>query len=99
MSRLNLLIVILASCSCGNFSQHENFKAHMLSVVGKNFSDGPLWVREDRYVSASLLENGNTENKYIYRKSCFYFFEVEKETNVIVGWRFEGSVKDCQIPL
>ena len=56
-----------------------------------------LWVRPQYLVDIQLLENSNTENKYRFRGSCVYFFEIEKNTNIIVGWRFEGSEKDCSI--
>ena len=97
MTRLLLFIAILASCACGNLSPHENFKTHMSSTVGKRISDTGTWAREDRRVSVQTLENGNKEYKYMFRRSCLYFFEVEKNTEVIVSWRFEGSEKDCQI--
>lgn len=99
MSRFFLLIAILGGCSCGNLSPHDNFKAHMSSTVGKHISDPHTWAREDRHVSVRVIENGNVEHKYIFRDGCWYFFEVEKSTEVIVDWRFEGSKKDCQIAL
>lgn len=97
MSRFLLFCFTLASCSCGSLSPHENFKAHMSSAVGKSISDSNTWAREDRYVSVRTLENGNVEHKYFFGKSCLYFFEVKKNTEEIVGWRFEGDVCDCAI--
>ena len=98
MGRFFLLVLILASCSCSHERYHESFKAHMSRNVGKRISDPhTLWIQEDRYVSAHALENGNMEHKYRFRGSCFYFFEVEKDTEVIVSWRFEGSKNDCEI--
>ncbi len=97
MIRFLLLVAVLTSCACGSLSPHKNFKTHMSSTVGKRISDPGTWAREDRGVSVQALENGNEEYKYMFRRSCFYFFEVEKSTEVIVSWRFEGSEKDCQI--
>lgn len=96
--RLLLLIVVLMSCSCGSFSSpHENFKAHMSSAVNKKISDEGTWARDDRFVSVRDIDNGNKEYKYILRQGCFCFFEVGKDAETIVGWRFEGDVKDCEI--
>lgn len=97
MTRFPLLISVLASCACGSLSPHENFKAHMSRAVGKIISDSGTWAREDRLVSVQTLENGNEQYEYMFRRSCFYFFEVKKSTQMIVGWRFEGSEEDCQI--
>jgi hypothetical protein len=100
MSRLLLLIALFGISSCGNLSAHDNFKDHMSSNVGKKISDSnTLWVREDRYVSARLMKNGNVEHKYRLRNGCWYFFETDVNTEVIIGWRFEGSEKDCVISL
>ena len=97
MSRFLFLFAILASSSCKSLSPHENFKDHMSSAVGKKISDPHTWARDDRQVSVRPLENGNVEHKYTFRRSCWYFFEVEKSSGLIVGWRFEGSEKDCAI--
>ena len=100
MGRFFLLVLILVSSSCfsWNFSAHEYFKTTVSGNVGRRISDPHTgWVGEDRYESARALENGNMEYKYHYVRRCFYFFEVEKNTEVIVGWRFEGSGKDCAL--
>jgi hypothetical protein len=41
--------------------------------------------------------NGNIENEYRFRGTCRYFYEIEPKTGRIVGWRFEGSERDCEI--
>lgn len=97
MGRFLILTLILAACSCGYLSPHDNFKAHMSSTVGKRISDPHTWARDDRYVSKRALRNGNQEFKYVLRQNCWYFFEVEKNTQVIIGWRFEGNEKSCVI--
>lgn len=91
-----LLMPMVSSCAA--LSPHENFKGHMRGNVGKKI-DGPstLWVKPDRYVGTRQLSNGNTEKEYKLRGTCRYFFEFNPETRVIVGWRFEGSEKDCAI--
>ena len=98
MTRLLLVVFVMVVYGCGSFSSpHENFKSHMSSTVGKTISDPGTWAQGERLVSAQALENGNEEYKYEFRGSCFYFFEVETGTGVIVGWRFEGSEIDCAI--
>lgn len=98
MIRVLLIVTILASYGCGSFmSPHENFKSHMSSVVGEKISTPSNWAQKDRLVSISFLRNGNEEYKYRFRDTCFYFFEVKKNTEVVVGWRFEGSEDDCVI--
>jgi hypothetical protein len=47
--------------------------------------------------NSKTLFNGNIENQYRYRGTCRYFFEVDPKTRKIVGWRFEGSERDCEI--
>lgn len=85
--------------SCGNLSLHENFKAHMSDAVGKHIIDGNTWAHKERLVSSQLLESGSREYKYRFRNGCFYFFEVDTVTDLIVDWRFEGSESDCVIAL
>ncbi|WP_330925828.1 hypothetical protein [Candidatus Sororendozoicomonas aggregata] len=98
MIKLLLVIAVLANCSCGYFSSpHEIFKSHMSTTIGKHISDPHTWARPDRFISARVLKGGNIENKYKLQKSCFYFFEEDKSTGIIVKWRFEGEVKDCVI--
>jgi hypothetical protein len=43
------------------------------------------------------LPNGNSENKYEYRGTCFTYFEFNPETKIIVGWHSEGTDQDCEI--
>lgn len=97
--RLLLLIATLTACSCSAVTPHENFKNFLKHNVGKRASDPSSDVARypELLVGKRVLENGNTENKYQWVRGCFYFYEIEKNTEVIVGWRFEGSEKDCQI--
>ena len=97
MNKIFLLIAILAGYSCGSLSPHDNFKAHMSGAVGEHISNPHTWARVDRQLLVRVLDNGNMEHKYIFLRSCFYFFEVEKGSGKIIGWRFEGNEKDCVI--
>ena len=99
MIRCFLLIAILASCSCSAVSPHDNFKNHMEYHVGKKIDSPSSYVaRYPQWVGGKTeLRNGNVEVEFLQGKTCRVFFEVDKTTNVIIGWRFEGSKKDCQI--
>lgn len=101
MLRLMLLgsiFLIVVSCS-GFYSPHENFKEIIGHNVGRSADDPrTLVVRyPELYADNKILSNGNTENRYQWIRSCSYFLEIDKETNVIVSWRFEGSEDDCII--
>ena len=40
-----------------------------------------------------------TKNLNFYKERFVEFFEVDKATNVIIGWCFVGNNKDCKIAL
>lgn len=92
-----LLLPTLASCS--SVTPHENFKNFLRSNLGKSIDDPSSDVA--RYpqllVDSKLLPNGDIENQYRWRGSCRYYFEIDQQTHKIVGWRFEGSERDCEI--
>ncbi len=88
-----LLVLTLSSC----ISPHENFKDHMQVNVGRSIDNTRSWVRPDRYLGNTVLENGNIENEYKYIRTCRYFFEYDPETRIIVNWRFEGEESDCVV--
>lgn len=92
-----VILMFLSLPSCSSVTPHENFKDHMSHTVGKRINDPRTWARPDRYIGSKVLQNGNTENEYQFHGSCHYFFEYDPETRIIVGWRFEGSERDCEI--
>ncbi|MCL2761517.1 MAG: hypothetical protein FWD70_07730 [Desulfuromonadales bacterium] len=47
------------------------------------------------FIDSKELPNGNIENKYKYRRTCVYFYEIDPKTHIIVGARFEGKDTDC----
>ncbi len=71
----------------------------MASNIGKRDDDpdASLMRYPERVLQRDQLSNGNFEVKYRARKKCMVFFEVDKDSKVIVNWRFEGSEKDCAI--
>jgi hypothetical protein len=94
-----LLTVIAAGCATGR--AHENFKAHMDAEVGKSANDRyafrnhyPEWK-----VSDQQLPNGNIEEKFRAGRgtTCYVFFEINRTSQRIIGWRYEGTQEDCSI--
>jgi hypothetical protein len=85
--------------ACTSTTPHENFKNHMKDNVGRKADDpfSSIIRYSDRVIGKTALPNGNTEVKYRGRGTCITYFEVDSKTNIIVGWRFEGSEKDCAI--
>ena len=91
------LLVSLAGCLYG--SGHENFVKSMQAEVGMR-ADDPYAYRNqyrNRRVSVRDLPNGNIEEKYDRHPKCPVFFEINKTKEEIVGWRYEGTEKDCVI--
>ena len=89
----------LSPLACNPGDPHDNFKAIVGSDVGKR-ADHPhshIVLYADRFVGETVLDNGNIEKKYQHRGSCVSFYEIDWKTNIIVGWRFEGSKADCTI--
>jgi hypothetical protein len=99
VKKILVLMLFFSIEACSNISLHENFMRHMQSNIGKTYQGpGAHWMGEDRYLDAKTLPNGNLEHMFNFKKSCNYFFEVDKLSNVVVSWRFEGVNSDCQIP-
>jgi hypothetical protein len=44
MNKFLLLFVIIFCFSCGGLSPHNNFKAHMSSMVGKSITSPYTWI-------------------------------------------------------
>jgi hypothetical protein len=92
---------ILVACSVLFHDPHENFLKINQSEVGKYAWDSnttPGRIRSSR-IGERTLPNGNREIGFRHIRSCRYYYEVEKDTQRIVGWRWEGKKEDCSIPL
>lgn len=83
---------------------HENFKSIMSGHVGRRRHDPDGFIRRypDSVVAETSLPNGNTEIKYktgrwMDGEQCHAFFEVDKTSEKIVNWRFEGTKQSCAI--
>jgi len=99
MNKYFVLFAVIVSYSCSAVSPHDNFKNHMEYHIGKKINSPSSYVaRYPQWVGSRIeLSNGNEEVEFLQGKSCRVFFEVDRTTNVIIGWRFNGSEKDCQI--
>lgn len=84
---------------CSTISPQENFKEHIYGEIGRSIDNAPSysWRSETHLVSSSILPNGNIENKYRYRKTCIYYFEIDSKTRRIVSARYEGNEADCSV--
>ncbi len=89
------LLSLLAACS--SITPHENFVMSMQSAIGKS-TDRIAWRRPDRLIGQKTLPNGNVEESYEFRNSCLYYYEIDPRAQQIVGWRYEGTEHDCEIP-
>jgi hypothetical protein len=99
---MRLLLGVLAAPmvqSCTSTTPHENFKNIMKQDIGKKADDptSDIYHYSKYVLNRRVLSNGNVEVKFHLMGNCYYFYEVEKKTNIIIGWRFEGSKKYCAI--
>lgn len=45
----------------------------------------------------SALPNGNTEQHYRFGPGCDVYFEIDRDQNKIVSWRYEGTKETCYV--
>ncbi len=97
---LGVILLTATAVGCAHESAHENFNRIMNGQVGKSASDpttdiGRYWSNR---IGETKLSNGNTEIGFRHSRECRYFFQIDKTTNKIVAWRFEGTEDTCEIP-
>jgi len=69
------------------------------SQVGRIFSENEI-IRKENFIKIVDLPNGNKEYWYKHgNKPCRCIYEVNPETQIIVGARFEGSESACALAL
>ena len=90
-----VLCVSLTACASGR--AHENFKNSVQWDVGKSLDDQSILM--NRYPEDQgelvVLPNGNIEQQYRFRRGCTVYFETDKASRKIVGWRYEGTEETC----
>ena len=102
MIRAAILVALLlhvAACMSG----HDKFLLGLRSQIGSHVDDSTMMSRNPgRIKSRRKLPNGNTEIalysgwpwwKEGVRETCIAYFEVDKDTEIIVSGRYEGSDK------
>lgn len=90
-----ILCVSLTACAAGR--AHENFMDRMQRHVGRTAEDSNNSMNrypENRGFTKSL-PNGNIEQEYRFGPGCQVYFEIDKSSRKIVGWRYEGTEQDC----
>ena len=82
-------------------SPHENYKSIMQSDIGRSADDPSVYRKKAHFyfLGVKYLANGNAEEEYKAgrRLICRVYFEIDKGTAKIVGWRYEGTERDCVI--
>jgi len=97
---LGTLVVwgLASGCLFPGGTGHENFKSFMARDVGKSADDPDTYRNRyrSRLVGTRQLPDGNVEEQFA-RGSCPVFFEINRRTNTIAGWRYEGTEENCVI--
>lgn len=107
MKRTCLSILVLRSAlvfvlstslmACASGRAHKNFIDVMQVQTGRSADDPNTSINrypEDRGIRKEL-PNGNIEQQYRFRRGCQVYFEIDKTTRKIIGWRYEGMQEDC----
>ena len=96
-----LFAALLSGCASPGERSHQNFKNTMQLEVGKPANDRYLTRNEypSRLVGTKPLPTGNVEEEFKSGRGlrCRTFFAINKESETIVRWRYEGSKDDCAI--
>lgn len=94
-----IYVITLLLYGCAGITAHENFIDHLRNEIGKSIDGAPSysWRNEKGLIDSKILANGNIENKYKYRGTCVYYFEIDPKTRKIVSFRFEGKETDCEV--
>ena len=94
-----ILLVALLGAGCPSITPHANFKDALYEIVGKALDDIPpyTWPHNLKRIDETPLPNGNVEYRYRYIRTCRIILEVNAQTRLIVGARFEGKDTDCVI--
>ena len=101
MTRLATVCLMLRGCSACTLSgtPHDHCHAVMSNDVGQHKTRALIGRYPRDVLARAEQPNGNEEVTFIHRRSkgesCLVFFEVDRETGIVVSWRFEGTEEVC----
>ena len=101
---VTLFFLLLVSC-VSSTPPYENFQNLNRRNIGRKVDDPSLvfmgWTNPKDLVKVVRLPNGHDEYHYIAgykgQLTCRQIYEVDPKTLIIVGFRWEGTEKDCGI--
>ena len=91
-----MLFGVLTGCAA--LDSHENFKNIMQQQIGKSADDPNISINRYAQRRGAVIDlgNGRVEQEYRYG-GCTVYFQIDKTINRVVGWRYQGSRRDCAI--
>lgn len=93
------LMLLASQTGCASDRAHERFKSMMQDQVGKGKDDPNAYIRRypEMHVDSRELSNGNREEhlRMGIAWRCHVYFEIDKLSQQIVGWRYEGTKDVC----
>lgn len=91
------LVLCASLTACASGRAHENFISRMQRHVGRSADDPNTSINHypENLGDAMNLPNGNIEQQYRFGPGCEVYFEIDKASRRIVGWRYEGTEETC----
>lgn len=90
-----LSVAVLFSCTSP--PTHERFVRHRNDEVGIKLENLYPSTSVKHYIAGRILPNGNIEYGFKHSRTCRIYYQVDPETRVIVGWRWEGLREHCVV--
>jgi len=91
--------LVLGLGACTVPSARDELGAVMQKEVGKTLADPDSYRAQHPKlrIGARKLANGDTEEEYRagFREQCPVFFQVDRASGRVVGWRFGEPDDDC----
>lgn len=96
---IGCFVLSLGGWGCGSDRAHEYFKQAMGSQIGKTVNDPSFYGNRypEMRISIAELANGNFEEHLQMGIGwrCQVFFEIDRISQKIVAWRYEGTKDVC----
>src|SRR5437870_40639 len=92
---------LLVLAACAMTTGHENFIYTMQGYVGRYATDPnvPFNRYSENRGPVNETQNVRLEQQYNFAPNCRVIFEIDKATQKIIAWRYEGTKDACRIPL